>query len=324
MSNTAVVLGGSGFIGSHLLRLLAGNGRHGRIVSLDIAEPRERLDGVEYHLADLRDPIPDGFGNAGATLYNLVALRNFPGHPFQDYYETNVVSVQRAIDFAERIGALEMVFTSTMSVYGPGEDPKVESSPLRPVNPYGHSKRIGEALNAGWLARDPRRRLVTCRPAVIFGYRDDGNFTRLARLLERGMFVFVGRRDTIKSSGYVGDLVRSFLFALDSGQREVVYNFAYPKSYTIADVVDAFRAVANFAPARATVPLPLLNMAAIPFEVANAVGLRNPVHRDRIRKLYESTNIVPRWLVDHGFEFETDLRSALAEWQAQSPGGRFV
>ena len=324
MTNTAVVLGGSGFIGSHLLRLLASSKRHGRIVSLDIAEPRERLEGVEYHLADLRDPIPDRYGDSGATIYNLVALRNFPGHPFQDYYETNVVSVQRAIDFAERIGAVDMVFTSTMSVYGPGEDPKVESSPLRPVNPYGHSKRIGEALNAGWLARDPSRRLVTCRPAVIFGYRDDGNFTRLARLLERGMFVFVGRKDTIKSSGYVGDLVRSFLFALDSGQREVVYNFAYPKSYTIADVVDAFRAVGGFAPARATLPLPLLNLAAIPFEVANAVGLRNPIHRDRIRKLYESTNIVPRWLVDNGFQFQTDLNSALAEWREQSPGGRFI
>lgn len=324
MSNGAVVLGGSGFIGSHLLKLLVADGRHSRIVSLDIAEPKERLAGVEYHFADLREPIPDAHGDSGSTIYNLVALRNFPGHPFQDYYETNVVSVQRAIDFAERIGTREMVFTSTMSVYGPGEDPKVETSPLRPVNPYGHSKRIGEALNSGWLARGSDRRLVTCRPAVIFGYRDDGNFTRLARLLERGVFVFVGRRDTIKSSGYVGDLVRSFLFALDSGQGEVTYNFAYPTPYTISDVVDAFGAVAGYAPARATVPLPLLNLAAIPFEAANAVGLRNPIHRDRIRKLNESTNIVPQWLVENGFVFQTDLKSALAEWREQSPGGRFI
>lgn len=324
MSNPALVLGGSGFIGLHLLRALVADGRHTRIVSLDLAEPKERLDGVDYAIADLRQPIPDRFGAPGMTIYNLVALRNFPGHPVQDYYDTNVTSVQRVIDLAERRDAAEMVFTSTMSVYGPGEAPKVETSPLLPVNPYGHSKVLGEALNQGWLARDPARRLVTCRPAVIFGYRDDGNFTRLARMLEKGLFVFVGRSDTVKSSGYVGDLVGSMLFALERAQREITYNFAYPQAYTIADVVAAFRAVAGYGGARATLPVPLLNAMAVPFELANGLGLRNPIHRDRIRKLHESTNIVPRWLVENGFAFQTDLRSALAEWRAESPGGRFI
>lgn len=324
MSNLGIVLGGSGFIGRHLLRHLADTGRHDRIVSLDIAEPEFRDPRVEYHLVDLREAIPLQFGAPGATLYNLVALRNFPGHAEHEYYDTNVVSVQRAIDLAEQTGITRQVFTSTMSVYGPGEDPKTETSPLAPVNPYGNSKRIGEILNAGWLSRGADRRLVTCRPAVIFGYRDNGNFTRLANMLRRGMFVFVGRSDTVKSSGYVGDLVNSFTFCLDRPEREITYNFAYPDTYTIADVVAAFSKVGGFPGARGTLPSGLLLAAAVPFEVANATGIRNSIHRDRLRKLYQSTNIVPQWLVDNGFEFRTDLESALQTWKAESPDGRFI
>lgn len=324
MTSLGIVLGGSGFIGTHLLAHLVETGRHSRLISLDLAPPPDRLPGIQYEIADLREPIPVALGEAGATIYNLIALRNFPGHPNQEYYDTNVVSTQRAIDFAERTGATAMVFTSTMSIYGPGEDPKVEQSPLAPVNPYGASKRIGEILNAGWLARNPAARLITSRPAVIFGYRDNGNYTRLASGLDKGYFVYVGRRDTIKSAGYVGDLVRSFTFCLDRPEREILYNFAYPHAYTIEEIVDTFRAVGGFAAPKATLPLPLLSAAAIPFEVINALGIKNPIHRDRIRKLYESTHIVPKWLTDNGFEFSTDLKSALQTWKSQSPSGAFV
>lgn len=322
MAQTGVVLGGSGFIGTHLLRRLAAENKHSQLISIDIAEQQENLSGVEYRQADLRERI-DSTGIVNPVIYNLVALRNFPGHPFQDYYDTNVTTTQRAIDLAETTGGDTIVFTSTMSIYGPGEEPKIEQSVLNPVNPYGSSKKIGEVLNAGWLARNPGAKMITCRPAVIFGHRDNGNYTRLARLLERGLFVYVGRKDTIKSAGYVGDLIDSFLFCLDHQDKEILYNFAYPHAYTIEEIVAVFREVAGYGPARGTLPLGMLSASALPFEFANALGIKNPIHRDRIRKLNESTNIVPKWLIDNGFRFRTDLKSALQEWKSQSRGGRF-
>lgn len=323
-SELGIVTGGSGFIGTHLLRHLVESGRHEQILSLDIAPPHERLDGVRYETVDLRDPIDPTFGVSGATIYHLAALRNFPGHEDQEYYDTNVVSTQRIIDFAETSRAKTIVFTSTMSIYGPGEDAKTEKSLLAPVNPYGASKRICELLNAGWLQRNPDCQLITCRPAVIFGYRDDGNFTRLAKALQKRYFVYVARKTTIKSNGYVGDLVRSFTFCLDRPEREILYNFAYPVDHTIEDIVEAFRNVGGFSAPFGTLPLGLLNLAAIPFEVLNAIGLKNPVHRDRIRKLCESTNIVPMWLTENGFRFETDIEAALTIWRKESPDGTFV
>jgi nucleoside-diphosphate-sugar epimerase len=214
-----------------------------------------------------------------------------------------------------------------MSVYATGDDRKTEKSPLDPGNAYGASKVEGEVLHGTWLAGDPARRLVICRPAVIFGYLDNGNFTRLADALRKRYFVFVGRKDTIKSAGYVTDLADSFVFALEwmerTGEREVLYNFAYPERLTIERIVGAFCRVGGYYRPRLVLPPPLLALAALPFELLDKLGLHNPIHRKRLEKLYSGTNIVPEWLEANGFGFRTDIETALAEWKAESGGGRF-
>ena len=324
MSSIGIVFGGSGFIGTHLLHHLSKTGRHMKLFSLDIQEPPVQLPGVIYHKLDLTKPIPTELGQTGATLYNLVAVRDFPGHEEHVYYDVNVVSSERIIDFAEKTGAKEIVFTSTMSIYGTDEDPKTEDSILAPVNPYGNSKRIGEILHEAWHERDRNRKLVVCRPAVIFGHRDRGNYTRLSQALKRGFFIYVGRNDTVKSAGYVGDLVRSFTFCLDREEPSILYNFAYPHPYTIKEIVETMCRVGSYRVPKTTLPVPLLMLIAIPFEFLNAIGVTNPIHRDRLAKLYQSTHIVPKWLTEHGFVFETDLESALTKWKEQSPEGEFV
>ena len=328
MVRQALVIGGSGFIGMHTLRALQRDGRYSRVISLDISEPVEQLDGVEYRIHDCRQPIPAELADPDTEIYNLPALRTFPGHPDAEYFETNSGTTERIIELAEAAGVRTIIFTSTMSVYATGDEPKTEDSPIDPGNAYGASKVKGEALHRQWLAGAPDRRLVICRPAVIFGYRDNGNFTRLANALRSRYFVFVGRSDTIKSAGYVTDLADTFLFALDrmteTGAREILYNFAYPERLTIRRIVDAFCLVGGYPRVRLVLPPWLLNAAALPFEALNAIGIKNPIHRKRLKKLYESTNIVPRWLEENGFPFRTDIVSALEEWKAESPDARFV
>lgn len=64
-------------------------------------------------------------------------------------------------------------------------------------------------------------------------------------------------------------------------------------------------------------------MAAAVFEAANAAGLRNPVHRERVMKLVQSTRIVPGWLTANDYVFATHLKGALALWREET-GGQFV
>ncbi|WP_454884445.1 NAD-dependent epimerase/dehydratase family protein [Sphingomonas oryzagri] len=328
MAKNALVIGGSGFIGMHTLRALKRDGRYAKVVSVDIAEPSERINSFNYVIHDCRMPLPTTLADADTDIYNLPALRTFPGHPDAEYFETNYGTSERIVDLAEAVDAKTIIFTSTMSVYATGDAPKTEDSPIDPGNAYGASKVKGETLHKQWLTGAAHRRLVICRPAVIFGYRDNGNFTRLANALRARYFVFVGRKDTIKSAGYVTDLADTFLFALDkldeAGSREILYNFAYPERLTIARIVDAFCDVGGYRRPRMVLPPWFLSTAALPFEALNAIGIKNPIHRKRLTKLYESTNIVPKWLEDNNFPFQTDIGSALETWKAESPGGRFI
>ena len=53
-------------------------------------------------------------------------------------------------------------------------------------------------------------------------------------------------------------------------------------------------------------------------EILSALGLKNDINRSRIRKLYQSTNMVQGELQDLGFDYRYDLHAGLAEWKQVS------
>ena len=320
MVENAIVTGASGFIGTRLVRRLAREGRFGVVRAVDIEPPRERLPGVAYLTQDVRLPLPDATGEGVSTIYNLAAVHRTPGHPPNEYYETNIEGALNVTDLAARCGAQTIVFTSSISVYGPSEAVITEHARLAPTSHYGRSKRMAERLHRAWRAQDPARRLVTVRPGVVFGPGERGNYTRLANALRGGYFVYPGRTDTVKSGGYVDELLATFDFALKRNEPEVLYNFAYPAESTTADIVQAFVEVGKFRSVQVTVPGALLMVAATGFEVLNALGLKNSIHRERVQKLMHSTRIQPDWLETNGYTFQTDLRSALQAWSEETHG----
>jgi nucleoside-diphosphate-sugar epimerase len=327
MTVRAVVFGGAGFVGTHLCDRLLATGEADEVVAADIVDPSAPRPGVDHRRIDVREPIPLELA-AGASetrIYNLAAVHRTPGHPTHAYYETNVLGALRVCEFARRVGATDIVFTSSIAVYGPGEDRKSEDTAPTPESAYGWSKWLAEEMHRSWRQEDSeRRRLAIVRPAVVFGPGENGNFTRLAGSLARGMFFFPGRRDTVKACGYVDDLVAALLFVQARGEPETVFNFCYPRAYDIAEICEAFHGAGGLKRPRGTVPLLPMRLAAFGFEVLNALGLRNGINRDRIDKLVRSTNIAPDYLERAGFAYETTLEEAIRRWHRAAPAGRFV
>ncbi|MFG1212131.1 NAD(P)-dependent oxidoreductase [Xanthobacter flavus] len=324
MAKVALVFGGAGFIGSHLLAHLAASGAYSGLVSADIAEPRFSVEGVNYIKLDVRKPIPDDLAPGTTEIYNLAAVHTTPGHEDWEYYWTNVLGATHVSDFARRRGIDRIVFTSSIAVYGPSEARKDEDSVLEPTSAYGCSKLCAEKIHALWQAERPgERHLVVVRPAVIYGYTERGNFTRLGTLLRKGRFVFPGRTDTIKACGYVEDLVDSMRWVLDLGLPTVTYNFCHQERYTTAQICEAFSRVAGYAPAKRVIPLGPMLLGAYAFEVAGKVGLKTSINRPRIMKLVRSNNIVPKRLGELGFKYQYDLDASLEKWKLDSPSGHF-
>ena len=151
----AVVTGGAGFIGSHLVdRVIAdggevvvldnlSSGRQGnlagalatgrcRLVRQDVAAP-----GVD---AIIEQAAPD-------VVFHLAAqidVRRSVADPLADA-TTNVLGTVNVLEAARKAGVVKVVFVSSVAVYGPPEQlPVTESAPTRPLSPYAVSKLTGE------------------------------------------------------------------------------------------------------------------------------------------------------------------------------------
>jgi nucleoside-diphosphate-sugar epimerase len=325
MGQKVIVFGGAGFIGTHLLRRLAADARYSDLYCLDVAEPKNPVAGVRYVKCDVRNAIPpDLCGQGEADIFNLAAVHTTPGHEDWEYFWTNVSGAVNVCDFATSIGANRITFTSSISVYGPAEEPKDEDCELVPESAYGRSKSLAENVHKLWQSERGHERIVTIvRPAVIYGAGEHGNFTRLARLMQRGLFVYPGRTDTVKACGYVEDLVSSMFYVQSRNTGLNIYNFCYPQAYTTEQICASFSEVAHFKKPSIVIPTFAIMAAAVFFELLNAVGIKTSINRARVSKLLHSTNIVPRQLMQSGFQYAFDLKSSLAHWKASSPAHSF-
>lgn len=311
-----VVFGGSGFIGKHLVADLLSRGYEVTVADIE----RGVLPaGARFAECDVRKPIPLSIAETPLEVYNLAAVHRVPGHHDYEYFATNVAGATNVTDYCRALGVQKLCFTSSISVYGPSELARTEESPTTPVSAYGRSKLKAERIHRRWVLEQPARKLVIARPGAILGPGEHGNFTLIAHALSQRTFVYPGRKDTIKACAYVGDLIRSIEFALGLDRQFFLYNLCYPHPYTIREICEAFHSEWG-------TPLPIFTLPAAPtmaaawlFERLESTGIHTGIGRARVRKLIESTHIVPRALIQEGYEFETDLAEGLRRWQRGAP-----
>ena len=314
----AIVFGGAGFIGGHLVASLIGAGAS--VTVADIRPPEELPDGARFVKTDVRDPIALEPDRPDPLVFNLAAVHRTPGHPDHEYFDTNVAGARNVTAFCDRREVTSLWFTSSISVYGPSEQLFRETSPLRPTSAYGRSKFEAEKIHREWGQGGPDRRLIIVRPAAVFGPGENGNFTRLAAGLRRGFFFYPGRKDTIKACGFVEDLIGSMYLMWRAADPIATYNYGYANPPTLESICHAFHDVGGLPLPRGVMPAaPMLAVA----RVLSAFGLKT-FDPDRVRKLMTSTNIEPSELVREGYEYETDLNSGFTRWHEADPHGQFV
>ncbi|NRP59903.1 NAD(P)-dependent oxidoreductase [Marinobacterium sp. xm-d-564] len=311
-----IVFGGSGFIGTHLSKALLDQGEH--VIVVDLKPPRFGHDHLEYIQGDVRDLSGLAISQPITRIYNFAAIHTTPGHPTHEYYETNVAGANQVCKFAEENNINEIVFTSSISVYGPDEEQKDEHTQLTPNSSYGYSKMLAEQIHKAWMERGSVRVLTTIRPAVVFGPGEGGNFTRLATMLQKGFFVYPGRKDTIKACIYVEDLLFLIEEARKSDNNFELLNGAYPERYTLEDIILAFKED-HFSDVKLfTVPKFVILSAAKVFQLFNVFNVG--IHPDRVMKLIRSTNIYPSWLEERGISIPGNINSALKRWSKETNG----
>jgi GlcNAc-P-P-Und epimerase len=315
-----LVTGGSGFIGTHLTRLLLSESCVRMITVLDLQPPQISDPRVNYIHADLRHPINQRLSAAVDVCFHLAALCKEPQYGWEDYFLTNHIGTQHLCEFATRENIRNIVFASTMMVYRAGERRSKESDCAAPDTAYGISKLLAEAVLEKWSAVGGRT-LHIVRPGVVFGRGESGNFTRLYKALKSRRFAYVGRSSTRKACIYVKDLCRFMRFLAESSEGLGPYNLALPNPVTIREICETFCAVFELKPKIPTVPFRLALLAGYCGDVAHALGGTTDLHHRRIEKLYYSTDIATDAMLDTGFRPGYSLAEGLIEWRDECPPG---
>ena len=213
-----IVIGGSGFIGSHLIKDLLGI-KDCKVFNLDIKESKYQHPRLFFIQFDITNPelLDLSFDVSFDLCIHLSALCKEPGYEWNEYFEVNLLGTVNVIGLCEKLGVNEILFTSTMMVYKAEEGKKTEKSLTAPDTAYGISKLLAEKELLHWKNSNKYfRKLKIIRPAVVFGEHENGNFTRLYRSLKRGFFPYVGRSTTIKSNIYVKELTRFVIYLIDA------------------------------------------------------------------------------------------------------------
>ncbi len=272
-----LVVGGAGYIGSHMVQMLLDRGHEPVVFDNLSTGYRDAVPTGRLVEGDLADP---------AALEGLFAAQRFDGvmhfasliqvgesvrEPAK-YYRNNVANTLNLLDAMHRHGVAHFIFSSTAAIFGePDYVPIDEAHPRRPINPYGFSKFAIEQVLADYDRAYGLR--STCLryfnaagadPEARLGERHEPETHLIPLVLQAAS----GRRSHIDVFGqdydtpdgtcirdyiHIVDLCEAHLLALDrlrAGAPSGAYNLGNGNGFSVKEVIDASERVAGTSIAR--------------------------------------------------------------------------
>jgi nucleoside-diphosphate-sugar epimerase len=227
-----LVTGGAGFIGSHLVPQLLGEGHSVTVFDNLSAGKLENLEGVLDHpkfmfqRGDIRDKtIPNEVFDGVDSIIHLAALIDISASvadPIQNH-EVNVDGTFNMLHLAVKHNVKRFVFASSTAVYGDAKTlPLQENIALRPISPYAASKVAGEAYGSAFASCFGLE-TIALRFFNIYGLRSEnspysGVITKfLKRIIKGEALTIDGDGEQNRDFIYVSDVVKAVILALDHG-----------------------------------------------------------------------------------------------------------
>ena len=218
----AVVTGGAGFIGSNLVDALVARGDEVVIVDDLSSGKREH---VNPQATFVEGDIRHGIDASGAdVVFHLAAQADVVTSVRRPDHDAavNVVGTVQVLE-AARAAQAHVVFSSTGgAIYGECDGPAAESSPRRPVSPYGIAKLCAEEYLGGWN-RIHGSHHVVLRLGNVYGPRQDsslegGVVSIFLERLRRGEDTLIfGDGLQTRDFVFVGDVVGAMVAAAEAG-----------------------------------------------------------------------------------------------------------
>jgi UDP-glucose-4-epimerase GalE len=307
MKKTVLVVGGAGYIGSHMVLALEDAG-YAPVVFDNLS--RGHADAVSNAPLVVGDLRSNADLDACFTAHRVDVVMHYAALAYvgesvtkpELYYENNVVGALNLLSAMRRHGQKRIVFSSSCSTYGePERMPMAETHPQRPINPYGRTKLMVEQALADYAVAHGLRSVslryfnaAGCDPKGRAGERHDPETHLIPLVLAEAMRTLAGGKpsDTslqvfgsdfptrdgscVRDYIHVDDLSQAHLLAsqrllADEVKGAEAYNLANGVGFSNLEVVAACREVTGQ-------PIAFRSMPRRPGDPAELVGDARRAH----------------------------------------------
>ncbi|CUS98385.1 NAD-dependent epimerase/dehydratase family protein [Candidatus Chrysopegis kryptomonas] len=282
----ALVTGGTGFIGSHLVDELLKRGYKVKCIVRDTSNLRwlegkdvEIVKGSLFDVGFLENAVKDV-----DYVYHIAGVTK--GKNYKDYYAGNVETTKNLLDACLKNQNLKkFILASSLAAVGPGEDaiPVDELTPYHPITSYGKSKAEAEKVALSYKDKVP---IVIVRPPSVYGPRDTYTF-EIFKYVKFGFLPVVIPQEQILSLVYVSDLVDGFILAGESERSTgEIYFISGEGIYTWREIEDAVLKSLDRKVIKLKIPAPFLYSFAFISEMFFKIrGKASPLNVEKVKDL---------------------------------------
>ncbi|MDP6427064.1 MAG: SDR family oxidoreductase [Rhodospirillales bacterium] len=247
-AKTAIVTGGAGFIGSHMVERLLRDGL--KVVVIDnystgrpenLARFAENPD-LTVHQADIADTGIETWFEGASWVFHFAALAAIvPSIQNPDaYFRANVDGTFNVVQAARKAGVDKLLYAASSTCYGiPDIYPTPEDAEIRPQYPYALTKNLGEQIVLHW-SQVYDLPAIALRMFNVYGPRicASGSYGAvfavfLAQKLAGQPYTVVGDGEQTRDFTFVTDVVEAFLAAAKSDISGEVMNIGSDNTYSV-------------------------------------------------------------------------------------------
>ena len=280
------IIGGSGFVGSLLIRHL------GEEKCINLDKNKSPFFQSLTTLCDIRNKGSIKINTNSSFVVLLAAEHRDDVSPTSLYYEVNVQGTKNVLDKMDELGIKNLIFTSSVAVYGLNKKNPDENHDKDPFNHYGKSKWKAELEIEKWYKENPEDKSVTIiRPTVIFGERNRGNVYNLLRQISSGKFLMIGKGQNKKSMAYVGNIVAFIQNRIEKQEAGYhIFNYADKPDFTMTELSSLIEQKINISIPKTKVPYWLGMLGGYGFDLLALISRKKlSISSVRVKKFCATT-----------------------------------
>ncbi len=317
-----LVTGGSGFIGSHLVKRLIQNGDYVRVLIRNTSNTKifEGLD-LDIEYGDITDKkcvfqIMKGIEN----VYHLAAAYRETKLSNKIYWMTNVDGTRNLLEASLKEDIEMFLHCSTVGVHGHiTKPPANENASYNPGDVYQKTKVEAEKLAKSYYVNEGLP-IITIRPAGVYGPREL-RFLRLFKAINSGKFIMVGKGDIFYHMCHISDLIDGMVLA-SNNEKAIgeTYILAGEKFTTLKQLIEIIAEALGVPPPKKSFPFfkPVYLISFFTELISKPFGIEPPIHRRRIDIFRKSRAFdITKAKNELGFAPKIDLETGIkltAEW----------